>query len=226
MYHLTIKNICLILYRRPGHHGRSTGHPSDIRCSAGSPRRVSDLRILPAEQRPTIRGKILDRRERPVLRWMSLLFSCKSSMNVNPLPRSGAGGKLEIRREIHATMSLVRKSKSGLTAEAWQKIRSKSSTVPSSFPICLPMCPQEDIIDEIDQINDRLWEMARRIWWRRRNRNKSWNDYFATCDSIEPEKIITIDLYEMHKSYPLDRIKKRTGSMLQAQLALVHHGRT
>ena len=177
---------------------------------------ISDLRILPAEQRPTIRGKILDRRERPLaLDEPAFFLQIKYTLTRY---RDSRWREARIRREISEDEPRE-KVEARLYGEWQESIEQLNRAIDLSN--LLADVSEEDIIDEIDEINDRLWEMARRIWWRRRNRNKSWDEYFATCDSIKPEQIITIDLYEMHKSYPLIELKNEQ-DLLRAQLALVH----
>ncbi|MBL7214571.1 MAG: hypothetical protein ISS71_02700 [Phycisphaerae bacterium] len=178
-------------------------------------REISNLRILPAEQRPTIRGKILDRRERPLALDEPAFFLQIKYELTRYRDRRWREGRIryeisedEPRSEVEARLS-----------NEWKDPIEHLNRAIELANLLADMS-EKDISDEIDQINDRLWEMARRIWWRRRNRNKSWDDYFATCDTIEPEKIVMIDLYEMHKSYPLIELKNEQ-DLLWAQRVLV-----
>lgn len=177
---------------------------------------ISDMRILPAEQRPTIRGTILDRRERPVALDEPAFFLQITYDLTRYRDRRWQEGK--ILRAIRED-----KPRSDVEAELAEDWKPSFKQLDEVIDLAntLADASKEDILMEIDQINDRLWEMARRIWWRRRNREKSWDAYFAERDSIGPEKVITVDLYEMHKSYPLIELKTEE-DLMRAQRALVH----
>lgn len=177
---------------------------------------ISDMRILPAEQRPTIRGKILDRRERPVALDEPAFFLQISYELTRYRDKRWQEGNI---------LRAIRKDKprSDVETELAETWKTPFAQLDEAIKLAYGLADvsEQDIVDEIDQINDRMWEMARRIWWRRRNREKSWDDYFAACDSIGPEKVVTIDLYEMHKSYPLIELKTEE-DLLRAQRVLTH----
>ncbi len=177
-------------------------------------RQIADMRILPAEQRPTIRGKILDRRERPLaMDEPAFYLQIKYELTRYRDQRWREGRILSDISEEHP--------RSAVEAELfdeWQEPVERLNRV-IELAYHLADVSEEDILFEVDRINNRMWEMARRIWWRRRNRTKPWTDYFEIRDSIGPEKVITVDLYEMHKSYPLVELKNEQ-DLLRAQRAL------
>jgi len=177
---------------------------------------IADLRILPAEQRPTIRGKILDRRERALAIDEPAFF-----LQINyELTRYRDGRWREGRIRSQISEQRPRQQVEKELNEKWKEpIEHLNRAI--KLADSLTDITEDDILEEIDRINDRMWDMARRIWWRRRNRDASWDTYFAVCDSIEPEKVVTIDLYEMHKSYPLVELKNEN-DLLWAPRAVVY----
>ncbi len=176
---------------------------------------ISNMRILPAEQRPTIRGKILDRRERP-LALDEPAFYLQVEYNLTRY-RDRRWQEGRILRAIRQD-----KPRSVVEAELAETWKASFQQLDQVINLASTMAgtSREEIIEQIDEINDRLWEMARRIWWRRRNRDSSWEQYFTVRDSIGPGQVITVDLYEMHKSYPLVELKTEQ-DLLQAQRALI-----
>lgn len=178
-------------------------------------RQVSDMRILPPEQLPTIRGKILDRRERPLaLDEPAFFLQIRYELTRYRDPRWREG---RIRRRI--SEDKPRRQVEEELNEEWKEDIARLDQA-LELAARLADVSENDVIEEINQINDRIWEMARRIWWRRRNRQQPWDVYFQVCDRIQPEQIVTVDLYEMHKSYPLIELKTEQ-DRLRAQRLLV-----
>ncbi len=176
---------------------------------------IEQLRILPPEQRPTIRGKILDRYEQPIALDEPVFFLQVNYQLTRYLDERWRQARIQ--RELNEDETRLEVEMRLL--EEWKEPTEQLKLM-IELASLLAGVSRDEIEQEITEINDRIWEMGRRIWWRRRHRDASWDTYFATCDLIEPEKIVTVDLYEMHKSYPLIELKTEQ-ELIRAQLALI-----
>ncbi len=177
---------------------------------------VERLRILPPEQRPTIRGKILDRYERPIALDEPVFYLQINYQLTRYLDERWQQAWIQRQISENETRSEVQQR----LFEKWKE-PTKQLKLAIELAAFLADVSTDEIEQTISDINDHIWEMGRRVWWRRRNRGASWDEYFAICDTIDPEKVVGIDLYEMHKSYPLIELKNEQ-DLIRAQLALIH----
>lgn len=177
---------------------------------------VEKLRILVPQQRPTIRGRILDRSGNPVALdkpafFLYINYELTRLMDARwregKILRAAAEGKSrqEIERQLYE--------------EKWKEpLETLNRTIDLAWQ--LSDASRDEITANIQQINDFIWERARYIFWLRRNQGRSRTDYLAQRESIRPEDIVGIDLWEMHQSYPLIELKTHK-DLLRAQIELL-----
>ncbi|MHC4926421.1 MAG: penicillin-binding transpeptidase domain-containing protein [Planctomycetota bacterium] len=160
---------------------------------------IADQQILAPRQQPTIRGKILDRYDRPLAMDTPTFFlQIKYELTRYRDPR-WREGVIRLRTYGEKTREQVEQE----CYDRWAEPMSRLNKAINLSNV-LADVSEEDILIEIDRINDQVWKLARRVWWRRRNPTKSWDEYFQIRDTIPPEKIVTVDLWEMrYGSYPL-----------------------
>ncbi len=176
---------------------------------------IADQQILAPEQHPTIRGKILDRYNRPLSHDTPAFYlQIKYQLTRYRDPRWREG-----RIRLNTYGERTREQVEAELAEKWAEPMERLNKAIDLSNV-LADVSQGDILNEIDQINDQVWKLARRVYWRRRNRDASWDEYYAICEAIEPEKVVTVDLREMYQSYPLIELETDE-DLLRAQVALL-----
>lgn len=176
---------------------------------------IAAQQILAPQQRPTIRGQILDRHDRPLaLDIPAFYLQIKYQLTRYRDPR-WREGVIRYRTRGEKTREQVE----GELAEKWAEPMGRLNKAIDLANV-LANVSEEDILGEIDQINNQVWKLARRVWWRRRNRQASWDEYYAIRETIEPEKVVTVDLMEMYQSYPLLELKTEE-DLLRAQVELI-----
>jgi len=177
---------------------------------------LADLRVMPPQQRPTIRGKICDRSgnalalDRPAF-YLQISYQLTRYMDFRW--REG-----RIRRAINDDVS--RQEAEAKLAEQWQ-VPMENLNHAIELANTLADVSEDDILAEINQVNDRMWSAAQYIYWRRRNPNGTRQQFNDQRASLTPEKIVTIDLYEMHKKYPLIELKN-SQDLLRAQTEIAN----
>lgn len=213
MYHLRLKILILLCISGLAVAvGRllilQTAHVDEAR------QELADLRIMPPQQRPTIRGKILDRTgkalalDRPAF---YLQISYQLTRYMDDRWREG-----RIRRAITDEQS--REEVEQKMMAKWQKpLEDLSRAI--ELANSLADVSKEEILGEISQINDRMWESAQYVYWRRRNPKAAWQEFKDQRQELTPERIVTVDLYEMHRKYPLIELKHNQ-DLLRAQLEI------
>lgn len=176
---------------------------------------IADQQIMSPQQHPTIRGKILDRHDRPLAQDRPAFYlQIKYQLTRYRDPR-WREGVIRYRTYGEKTREDVEKE----CYERWAEPMDKLNKAIALANV-LADVSEADILEEIDQINNQVWKLARRVYWRRRNRQASWDDYFAIREMIEPEKVITVDLLEMYQSYPLIELTNNE-DLLRAQVELL-----
>lgn len=186
-----------------------------LRCADQARGEIQKMRILPPERLPTVRGKIFDRNgqtlalDRPVF---SLHISYELTRHADTRWRQG-----HILRQISETTP-QREVEADLQEE-WsdsQQMLQRAVEIAAT----VGNVPRDEIETRIEEINDRIWELARYIGWRRRNPDLPLAEYRRQCDDISPAQIVRMDLNEMHASYPLVDLGT-DDALLNAQLELV-----
>ncbi|MHC4526060.1 MAG: penicillin-binding protein 2, partial [Planctomycetota bacterium] len=136
-----------------------------------------DMRILPAQQRPTIRGQILDRNGKSLALDQPAFFlhiGYQLTRYRDPRWREG-----KIRRALASSEEKTRNEIEKELKEEWKEDRKQLE----------------------EAIN-----LAYQLWWRR-NEGKTWQDYRNARESITIQDIVTIDLREMKDVYQLVELK-------------------
>ncbi len=179
-------------------------------------RQTELLRILPPESLATVRGKIFDRNgrtlalDRPAF---SLYIRYALTRYADPRWQEG-----QILRRITPDTSR-QEAESALQAEWAEHLLTLREA--AALAADLGGVPQAEIEARIEGINNRIWELARYIWWRRRNPDAAMADYRRQRDTISPAQIVRVDLREMAEFYPLIDLPDEE-SLFSAQLALIH----
>lgn len=179
---------------------------------------LESLRIRNPEQRPTVRGKILDRYgnalalDRPAF---FLYINYQLTKYMDPRWREG-----KILRVVAANQKKTRNEvEQELEAEWKEPFEQLEQAI--NLILQLADVSREEIEANIQQINNRIWELSRHIWWFRRNPGSLREKYLENRDSISAQDIITIDLPEMDEFYPLVELKTEQ-DRLRAQKELPH----
>lgn len=179
-------------------------------------RTVNEMRIKPAASLPTVRGKIYDRNgqtlalDRPSF---SLHISYQLSCHADIRWQEG-----HILRQIDETTSRreVEEAMQQEWADPQQMLRHAVELAASLGDV-----PRDEIESRIEGINNRIWELARYLWWRQRNPGRDIGEYRSQRDDISPAQIVRMDLKEMYDFYPLIELPTEK-ALLDAQLELVH----
>jgi penicillin-binding protein 2 len=180
-------------------------------------RQVDQLRILGPQQRPTIRGRILDRHETPLALDKPAFFlhiNYELTRMMDPRWREG-----KIRRAVTQEKTRPQVEQEFYNRDWKSSLEALNKTIELTWQ--LADVSRDEIVQSIQQINDFIWERARYIQWLRGNQGRSRSEYLAERDSILPEQIAGIDLWEMHQSYPLIELKT-PNDLLRAQIELLN----
>jgi len=178
-------------------------------------RAVESMRINPATRLATVRGKILDRNghtlavDRPAF---SLTISYELTRYADARWQEG-----HIQRQMTDTVS-----RAEVEAQMQERWADGKSMLRQAIELAAELgdVPRDEIESRIEDINNRIWELARYLWWRRRNPSASMDDYRRQRDAIPPSQIVRMDLREMRDFYPLIELAGEQ-SLLNAQIALV-----
>ena len=179
-------------------------------------RQTELLRVLPPETLATVRGKILDRNDRTLALdrpAFSLYISYELTRHADPRWQEG-----HILRRL--TQDTPRPQVEAKLQERWaQSVRMLQDAV--ELAAHLGGVQREEIEARIEGINDRIWELARYIWWRRQHPEASMAEYRQQRETISPVQIVQVDLREMEEFYPLIELPDEQ-ALLNAQLELIH----
>jgi penicillin-binding protein 2 len=175
------------------------------------------LRIRNPEQRPTVRGKILDRYEKPLALDQPTFFlhvNYQLTRYMDPRWREG-----KILRALAANKDKTRDEVKKELEEEW---RDDQTQLEKAIDLALQLADvsREEIEHNIQQINDPIWEQARYLSWKWKNSEKAWPDYWNERDSISLEQIAGTKLGIMVESYPLVELKTQQ-DRLRAQKELL-----
>ncbi len=184
-------------------------------CAGQAMQAVEQMRVNAATSLPTVRGRIFDRSGRALALdrpSFSLHINYELTRYSDPRWREG-----HVLRQI--TEATPREQVEALMQERWQDgLTALRQAV--ELAAALGQVPRDEIENRIEAINDRIWELARYLWWRRRNPSGAIEQYRNERDTISPAQIVRMDLREMREFYPLvDLIGEKT--LLEAQVAVV-----
>lgn len=176
---------------------------------------LAQLRIARPQQRPTVRGKITDRTGKALALDKPAFFlyiNYQQTRYMDPRWQEG-----RIRRAI--TEEKPREQVEQACFEEWQPhLQDLEDTIDLAWK--LADVSREDLIETIEEINDFIWERSRYIWWLRRNKGQSRQQYLSERDSIPVQEIGNVDLWEIYQDYPLVELKTHR-DVLDAQIALL-----
>lgn len=177
---------------------------------------IKDLRILPAEQRPTVRGKILDRYGRPLaVDKPAFYLHINYQLTRYRDPRWREGRILRALNKDRTRLEVEQK----LYQDDWREpMQNLERVIDLAWQVA--DVSRGEIETNLKQINDQIWEMSRYIWWLNRNPDRSRKDYLDERNSIPVEKIVAVDLWEMHQTYPLVELRTQR-DVLRAQTELL-----
>ena len=178
---------------------------------------LADMRILSLKQRPTVRGKILDRYGNPLALDEPAFFlhiSYQLTRYMDPRWREA-----KIQRDLTKDKTRAETERE-LYEEKWKEdIEALEQSIDLAWQ--LADVSKEEIEGNIKRINDQIWEMSRHVWWNRRNSEKTWKEYCAECELISIQDIVTVNLKDMYKTYPLVELKTER-DLQRAQIELLH----
>jgi penicillin-binding protein 2 len=165
---------------------------------------LEDLRIRDPEQRPTVRGQILDRDEKPLALDRPAFFlhiNYQLTCYMDPRWREG-----KILRTLAANKDKTRDEVEKELEQKWQDDRVQLEKA-IDLAWQLADVSREEIEENIQQINDSIWEMRRYLGWKWKNPKKNRQDYLNECESIPLEQIVRTKLGVMNDSFPLVELK-------------------
>ena len=176
---------------------------------------LADMRIMSLKQRPTVRGKILDRDGHPLAIDKPAFFLHISYQLTRY--RDSRWKEAKILRSLNEE-----KTRDEVKRELEEKWKQPLEDLEQSIDLAWQLADvsREEIEENIKRINDQIWELSRYIWWKRRNSEKNWSQYRQERKAISIRDIVTVDLQEMKKTYPL--VELQTPQDLQrAQIELL-----
>ncbi|OQY05021.1 MAG: hypothetical protein B6I25_06250 [Planctomycetales bacterium 4572_13] len=162
-----------------------------------------EMRKKPLKQRPTVRGKILDRYGNPLAIDKPAFF-----LHINYQLTRYRDSRW---REACILRSLTKdktraETECQLYEEKWKEdIEDLEQSIDLAWQ--LADVSREEIEENVKQINNQIWEQSRYIWWKRRNQEKTWLQYRTKRESILVTDIVAVDLAEMYQTYPLVELK-------------------
>lgn len=179
-----------------------------------SRKQLSQLRILPSKQLPTLRGKIIDRNETIVARdepFFFLQLNYKLTRLLDP-----RFWQAEIQRKVA----------SGQTPqEAESKLVETYATDIATLGKALDFCvytagvSRSEIEQTVAAVNDRVWDMGRFLSWRSKNPSSPFGEYREQKDSILPKDVLAANPKEMHLNYSILELVDRP-TLMSAQIEL------
>lgn len=179
---------------------------------------LDKLRIHDPDPLPAIRGQIQDRDGKPLALDRPAFFlhiNYQLTRYMNPRWQEGT-----ILRAMAANKDKTRNEIEKQLREDWKEHLEKLQKA-IDLAWQLADVSREEIEENIQQINDTIWEQARYLGWKWKNPDKSWQDYRNVCESIPLDEIAGIKLGIMNESYPLIELKTQQDRLL-AQKKLLH----
>ena len=164
---------------------------------------LADMRVMALKQRPTVRGKILDRYGNPIaIDKPAFFLHINYQLTRYADPRWREARILRVLTDEKTRAEMERE----LFEEKWkQPIEDLEQSIDLAWH--LADVSREEIEDNIKQINDQIWEQSRYVWWKRRNQDKTWQQYRTRTKPISIQDIVEVDLAEMYQTYPLVELK-------------------
>jgi penicillin-binding protein 2 len=177
---------------------------------------LSQIRILPPKSLPTLRGKILDRNDRIVARDEPYFY-----LQINyELTRLRDPRFWEAQLQQQTAAGQDRQAAEAKLAKDWAKDIARLKKA-MDFCIYTAGMPEAELHQTIESINDRIWELARFICWRRNHSDAPTSRYEQDKDQIPLRQIAEVDLSEMHKAYSVLELYDRP-TLMAAQVELSH----
>ena len=178
---------------------------------------LADMRVMALKQRPTVRGKILDRYGNPIaIDKPAFFLHINYQLTRYADPRWREARILRVLTDEKTRAEIERE----LYEEKWkQPIEDLEQSIDLAWQ--LADVSREEIEDNIKQINDQIWEQSRYVWWKRRNQDKTWQQYRTRTEPISIQDIVGVDLAEMYQTYPLVELKTKQ-DLQRAQRELLH----
>jgi penicillin-binding protein 2 len=172
-----------------------------------------EMRKKPLRQRPTVRGKILDRYGNPLALDTPAFFlhiNYQLTRHMDPRWREGC-----ILRKLASNDDRTRAEiEQELYEDKWKPhLENLERSIDLAWQ--LADVSREEIEVNIKRVNDHIWELSRHIWLRRHP------GYSGKRDAVGADKLVGVDLWDMYQSYPLVELKTQQDLQL-AQKELLH----
>ena len=162
---------------------------------------IADKQILDPQPLPTIRGNILDRSGNVLAKDVPAYYVQISYQLTRLLDERFWEGMIERSSSAEDDPEYVR-------AELHEKYADDLTRLNRAvhFGAGLEGNSPEMIQESISRLNDRIWEMARYVYWRRGHPAGSLDEYRQERDSIDPADVVGLRLWEMLQVYPIFEI--------------------
>lgn len=162
---------------------------------------IADKQILEPQPLPTLRGNILDRRGNVLAKDVPAFYVHISYQLTRLLDERFWEGMIDRQIDTASDPEFIRgelKARYADQQEQLDQILRFAARHENSDP--------EAIQESIRRLNNRIWEMARYVYWRRTQPTGSLDQYRQEKESIEPADVVGIRLWEMLQAYPIYEI--------------------
>lgn len=162
---------------------------------------IAEKQILEPQPLPTLRGNILDRRGNVLAKDVPAFYVHVSYQLTRLLDERFWEGMIDRQSDTASDPEFIRAELQALYAEEMDQLNQVIG-----FASRLEDNNPETIQESIRRLNNRIWEMASYVYWRRTQPTGSLAQYRQEKDSIEPADIVSIRLWEMLQVYPIYEI--------------------
>lgn len=177
---------------------------------------IKELRIMNPEERPTLRGKILDRYGTPLAQDRPVFYLHINYKMTRYMDRRWREGRILRKIDDDTTRA---EAEYELYQKEWKEpMENLEQTIDLAWQVA--DVSREEIEANIKEVNDFIWELARWLWWKNRNPELPRSEYLAIRDKISPKILVGENIREMHETYPLVELKTQR-DLVHAQKELL-----
>lgn len=177
-------------------------------------RDIADAGILAPQPLPTLRGNLIDRQGTVLARDVPAFYIHVSYQLTRLHDERFWEGMIQREAGARTNPQAVRAA----LEERYQDDLNRLRRV-IRFGTQIQAENADTIQQAIRRLNDRLWEMARYVYWRRTQPTGSLQQYRREKDSIKPVDVVRIRLWEMLQTYPICEIPPNKLIDAQAELS-------
>ncbi len=175
---------------------------------------IADKQILEPQPLPTIRGNILDRKGVVLAKDVPVFYAYVNYRLCRLLDERFWEAQMQ-RQRLDETVSPQRlrydiQARFSEDFSRLNRILAFAERVGAS---------RGEVLQSIERINSRIWEMGCYVYWRRVNPNGTLDDYRRQKEEIRPAEVFGLRLVEMQQTYPVFEIPAEHLVEAQAELS-------